>query len=324
MIKMEARESNFFGEKRGFSKISARLALKQGEVTPRGKIIEVGLKKSLKSPQNKALDKKIIVKRVEPIKSKATKNKVDEAKKLALETEMLILEHRVQARKLSRSILRRWRSRLDLEELDSLVDIALCEAAAKFNPNKGASFMTFYFYHLHGFLVKAIDQSCNSNTVPASSAEIAELPSDYNSISIKNGVHRVGTANDVVNALSNKQYLLPDEMLYKKEISEISSDSCKALTDLQKEVLYRIYNLDESTVDIAGELGYSRCHISRVKRKAFEHLYNDLTRKVEDYKDAEAAFLKEDEEIVRRAPSRRKVPRKKVDLKFKQLARKVG
>src|SRR3990167_8004194 len=91
--------------------------------------------------------------------------------------EKLILEYRANARKLSRSMLRRWHARLDLEEVDSLVVLSLCEAAARYGPNKGASFMTFLYYHLRGCLVRAVDAAANANVVPAADYEIDELSS---------------------------------------------------------------------------------------------------------------------------------------------------
>src|SRR5690349_3051107 len=73
-----------------------------------------------------------------------------------LEREDLITSSRLKARKLGRSILRKWNARLDLQEVDSIVDLSLCEAAARFDPSVGASFLTFLFYHLRGNLIRAI------------------------------------------------------------------------------------------------------------------------------------------------------------------------
>lgn len=222
----------------------------------------------------------------------------------------LILEHRANARKLSRSILRRWRSRLELEELDSLVDLALCEAAQRYNPRKGASFMTFLFYHLRGTLVRAVDAAANLNTIPASSMEVSELAFDYSTESYKNGTFRGGNANDIAASLSNQEYLLPDEIVYKRQVAEISQDACGKLDQLEQQVIYRLYALEEPLVDIAKSLGYSRCHISRVKRKALETLYEDLNPVVGDPNQAKPVFEEEDAAKVSRRPvARRKLHR---------------
>ena len=188
----------------------------------------------------------------------------------------MILEHRASARKLSRSMLRRWRARIDLQELDSIVDLALCEAALRYNPDKGASFMTFLFYHLHGYLVRAVATLSNSQTVPANPYEIAELSADTSRLIQRDGVYRTGNSNDVANALCNQEYLMPDELLYRKEMAQLSFQACGKLDNLEQQIIYRIFVDEESLVDIAADLGYSRCHISRVKKKALKALQGEL------------------------------------------------
>lgn len=83
----------------------------------------------------------------------------------AREIEKLILDHRENGRKLARSVLRKWRARLSLEEVDSIVDLTLCEAAKRYRPDKGACFMTFLFYHLRGYLVRAVASAANANNM---------------------------------------------------------------------------------------------------------------------------------------------------------------
>ncbi|MCB0338563.1 MAG: sigma-70 family RNA polymerase sigma factor [Bdellovibrionales bacterium] len=239
------------------------------------------------------------------------------AKKSAtvVDVESLVLEYRANARKLSRSILRRWHARLDIEELDSLVDLALCEAAKRFDPTKGASFMTFLFYHLRGCLVRAVDAAANVNTIPASSFEIAELSSDYSSASYKNGTYTSGSSGDIASALCNHEYLLPDEILYRKEVAVLSNLACSKLDQLEQEVIYRIYMLEQPLVDIARTLGYSRCHISRVKKKALETLQTELSRSVYGKEKIEGLPVIEEEEVAERRTSggRRKTQRRNID-----------
>lgn len=225
--------------------------------------------------------------------------------------ESLILDYRANARKLSRSILRRWHARLDLEELDSLVDLALCEAARRYNPKKGASFMTFLFYHLRGCLVRAVDAAANTNTVPAASFEINELSSDYNGDgSAVNG----NTASDIAEALCNQEYLLPDELLYKKEVSDLSNTACANLDSLEQEVIHRIYAEEQPLVDIARALGYSRCHISRVKKRALELLHANLSQVIEEKRGSKPNFEDDEDTVARRPVTRRKLRRQVATL----------
>lgn len=226
------------------------------------------------------------------------------------EIESLILQYRANARKLSRSILRRWRSRLELEELDSLVDLALCEAARRYNPAKGASFMTFLFYHLRGCLVRAVDTAANLNTIPAASFEINELSADQDGDGFISG-----SASDIAQALCNHEHVLPDEILYKREVAGLSNSACERLDALEQEVVYRIYALEQPLVDIARTLGYSRCHISRVKKKALEVLFDHLAPSLGMEGKPRPSFEDEEDDRISSGSSRRPIVRRKLNGK---------
>ena len=192
--------------------------------------------------------------------------------------EELVLTFRGKAQKLARSILRRWHARLDLQEVDSIVDLSLCEAVRRFNPNKGASFMTFLFYHMRGNLIRAVTAAATSNLVPLTEAESQYLHGGSD-MSNDNGTG-AGSANalEIAAALSSQDFALPDDVLLKKEIAAISDSACNKLDSLEKEVIYRIYLHEQQLMDIARELGYSRCHISRVKKSALETLKLDFVQ----------------------------------------------
>ncbi len=186
------------------------------------------------------------------------------------ERQELVLEFRIKARKLGRSILRKWHARLDLEEVDSVVDLSLCEAVKRFDPTKGASFMTFLYYHLKGNLIRAVSSAANANVLPGSDPD-----SEYNDSD------KVVNAQDVVEALSGTDATLPDETLLKKELIHLSQDACSRLDPLEQEVIERIYHGGQQLMDIANTLGYSRCHISRVKKKALESLQQDINHSLD-------------------------------------------
>ena len=59
----------------------------------------------------------------------------------------------------------------------------------------------------------------------------------------------------------------PEEQVLQKERIEVCRKAFDVLDDLEHEVLHRSFIKEESLVSIANSLGYSRCHISRVKRK---------------------------------------------------------
>lgn len=187
------------------------------------------------------------------------------------EREQLVLDFRLKARKLARSILRKWHARLDLLEVDSLVDLSLCEAVKRYDPNKGASFMTFLFYHLRGNLIRAVSTAASLNVVPVTEGEEDEGGHGRRGKSSCNI-----SAAEVAEALCNHDSLLPDEALFRKELMALSSHACAKLDALEQEVIHRIYVKEQQLIDIAQSLGYSRCHISRVKRKALDTLCSNL------------------------------------------------
>ncbi|MCB0331754.1 MAG: sigma-70 family RNA polymerase sigma factor [Bdellovibrionales bacterium] len=196
------------------------------------------------------------------------------------EQEKLVLEFRIKARKLGRSILRKWHARLDLQEVDSVVDLSLCEAVKRFDPKKGASFMTFLYYHLKGNLIRAVSAAAQANFIPGLDTE-REAQEDTPAI----------TALEVVEAVSGTDQRQPDELLLQKELVHLSKDACTRLDPLEKQVIERLYLQGEQLMQIANSLGYSRCHISRVKKKALEHLQNDLERLLKASGDKESIAI---------------------------------
>lgn len=205
--------------------------------------------------------------------------------------EELILEYRTKARKLGRSILRRWQARLDLEEVDSVVDLSLCEAVQRFDPSKGASFMTFLYYHLKGNLIRTVTAAAQANFVPGQEIETR-----------KGEEPKTITALDIVEAISGTDQRSPDDLLLQKELIHLSKDACARLDPLEREVIERLYLQGEQLMKIASSLGYSRCHISRVKKKALENLQDEMEQVLES---------SEEESGQRNLQSIRKVQRRK-------------
>lgn len=244
-----------------------------------------------------------------------------------LQQEALVLKYRTKARKLGRSILRGWHARLDLEEVDSIVDLSLCEAVRRFNPFKGASFMTFLFYHLKGNLIRAVANAAASHTIPlfAQDAEAVERGEREHFCG-----HQLRglSSNEVADALTSEDVPLPDEVVWRKQLTSKSSSACEKLDELEREIIKRLFVQEQQIMEIAATLGYSRCHISRVKKKALETLHQELKEAVnaEDLGIAAEpqASTEEDEDsrcvsMAERRPVFRRKPRSKVSQSMRQL-----
>ena len=185
----------------------------------------------------------------------------------------LILDHRENGRKLARSILRRWRVRMSAEEVDSIVDLTLCEAAERFREDKGASFMTFLYYHLRGQLVRAVASATQASNLFIACAESAGLEVSDNpqfADVLDDQQTRIFFAEEL--GFSHLDEETPEVKFLKKERADICSEACDKLDALEKEIITRSFAKEESLVDIAKSLGYSRCHVSRVKKGALERL----------------------------------------------------
>jgi RNA polymerase sigma factor (sigma-70 family) len=276
----------------------------------------LAVKKDRKSSVSKSSIKKAIDKRKEvaskkvidffKLKAKTKKNPLTDAQK-----EELVIEFRTKARKLARSVLRKWHARLDLQELDSIVDLSLCEAVKKFDPAMGASFMTFLFYHLKGNLIRSITIAAE-----ARGYGLAE------ELRFNDQMYYIGgeaiNSYEVAEALIGTENEAPDEALMKKELIGLSQKARTKLDKIEDQIIERLFIAQEPLLDIADSLGYSRCHISRVKQRALDILKNDIEASLAD--NQEEVETVEIKKIYRRKPRSKAIRIRNEKCKIKQMA----
>jgi len=236
--------------------------------------------------------------------AKKPEKKISAKEKATKIYETTILEHRENGRKLSRSILRRWRVHMPLDDVDSIVDLALCEAAQRFSPKKGASFMTFFFYHLRGHLVRAVARATQINNFQSTIEGDSESENEISNYS--QYIHLVDQE-----LYAQKDQETPEEIVLRREKIGVCRDALDALDNLEKVVLERSYSDDEALVAIATSLGYSRCHISRVKKSAMIKLKSSLLSTAH-YSGAKV--ITEDEEDIESLRAERPIRRKVIPL----------
>ena len=211
------------------------------------------------------------VKSVKPIRLRS--------KKQIREYEDLIINHRENGRKLARSLLRRWRVTMPAEEIDSVVDLTLCEAALRFDKTKGASFITFLFYHLRGHLVRAVAAAASESNVFMALAASAGVDVHDWATASSEGIEDVWALVPELETSLHRDAESPENSLLKREKQGICNAACEKLDALEREIIERSYIQDEALVDIAKSLGYSRCHVSRVKKRALDRLKEHLVEK---------------------------------------------
>ena len=177
------------------------------------------------------------------------------------EMEETIVSHYESGKRLAWSFLLNWRMRMNQDEVASVVGAALCEAAHRFDPSKEVKFKTFFFYHLRGMLLK----------------EMARIIQEQKLVQCFPVVYLPGNASPDHVVLSNNIFPLvdnnnPERMMVRREVASICWDACSHLDKLEREVVLRHFVYDEPLIDIANDLNYCRCHVSRVKSRALKKL----------------------------------------------------
>lgn len=184
--------------------------------------------------------------------SKTPSSKLTEA-----EQAELILENQEHGYRMAWKLLSQWRVRLGQDEVRSVVGVALCEAALRFDRSFETSFRTFFFYHLRGLLLKEVSSFINSRN-------LLRLQSETASGSMEEFSRQVSEETPT-NLVERRT---PERLLQDKELSELCKLACSYLDELEQEIITRYFVEDTSLMAIADELGYCRCHLSRVKNKA--------------------------------------------------------
>ena len=87
--------------------------------------------------------------------------------------------------------------------------------------------------------------------------------------------------NEVAECSMGSSKDTPVDLLLKKELYSISKETCKGLDDVERKIIEKIYLQGEQVVNVAKELGYSRCHISRMKRSVLEGLEKAINKKLD-------------------------------------------
>ncbi len=200
----------------------------------------------------------------------------------------LIIDHMIHGERLAKSFLRKWRIALPGGQITSVVGIALTEAANRFDPNRGVNFKTFFFYHLKGMLVKEVRRSIDSERMVQYNMDDGSIP-EYAADETSEGWPGATIDRHT-----------PERLVQRRQLMRFVWKACAQLDDLEQEVLLRHYVQEQSMTDIATELGYSRCHISRVKSFALVRL-EKMIRQLNIHSSSEETIEEEDKTAVRPA-----------------------
>ena len=179
----------------------------------------------------------------------------------------LILFHRAAARKMAQRLLIHWNARIEDEEIGSIADLALCEAAKCYDERKGAGFSTYLFFYLRGFLIREISTRRRNFLSFKEEATLDHLISkDFQD----------DPSMDNAFDFFQQQAFKPDDALYSKELQNACGRAVQNLSDLERKIVLRVHVFDFKVAAVARQLGYSRGRISEIRRQAFFKLRENL------------------------------------------------
>ena len=135
--------------------------------------------------------------------------------------------------------------------------------------------MTFFFYHLRGHLVRAVSKAAHAgNIFMAFAANTGMDASQWHDIDAE---VLWGYLPDQ-SVFGNKEVETPENKILKNEKIKECRTALSKLDTLEQQILIRSYKHEQTASLISRKsLGYSRCHISRVKKSALNHMKANLS-----------------------------------------------
>lgn len=176
--------------------------------------------------------------------------------------EELILNHRTCAKKLSAYFLKRWGSYIEQDELESLSDIALCEAALRYRTDKGAQFQTLLFFYVKNIIIREIKSRKSTDSMYF-------LECQTESSKVNETIEKELAADSDVASL--------DDQLIAKELKVSCKNALDNLLPFERKVVLEVCVFEKKVAKVARQLGYSRGHVSETRTKAVNKMRSYFT-----------------------------------------------
>jgi RNA polymerase sigma factor (sigma-70 family) len=168
----------------------------------------------------------------------------------------LILKSRTSAARVVGSLLRRSNCFLDRTEIQSIADIALCEAARNFDSDRGNSFMSYLFLYLKGAVMKEIKKNQRISVIEGSYLSATSYSSE-----------RIFESNELVDESAS-----PEELFRHYELRAVCRSALQSLLPLERNTIIGIDILGSNVTKFAQSIGYSRPYLSSVRKKAIQKM----------------------------------------------------
>jgi RNA polymerase sigma factor for flagellar operon FliA len=220
----------------------------------------------------------------------------------ATSREQLITSHLELPRKIAALLYPRVRDHIELEELISLGNAGLTEAAARYQPGSGASFATFAYYRVHGAIVDGLRRysalprrtwarlsalrAASEYLEAQGNQRAGALASGAREPSLEDSLHAVKSAIAAIQTvyLASLEALQEqgedisdpgasaDEQLQRAQLSVRVRAALDALPERERTLLNLHYFEGKSLQDAGAALGISKSWASRLHAQAVDRL----------------------------------------------------
>lgn len=214
----------------------------------------------------------------------------------------LIEQYQPYVRKLARQTFVKLSGKFALEDLVSYGTVGLIEAADRYNPQRGVSFLTFSHYRIKGAIfdglkqmglpvrlvnryISKFERNANALLQAASDDETNESARR----SVEDEVRRVEQLIDTLipayflsldteeaKSAPDKNQASAQEEMESHEIVRLVRDIVEELPAQEKELLEALYFKHQTMTDLAAEKGITKSWVSRLHTRAIHHIRDKL------------------------------------------------
>ena len=180
-----------------------------------------------------------------------------------------IIEHREIGRKLACRLLREWRVQLNSDDLDSIVDLTVCEAAGRFDESRGVRFTTFLYHYMRGNLLRTIEDIVAQKRAVQAAAYSASAGRNE-----RFDLEDCPELSDSLDpdAMKPQGFDTPEEYMLRRERISMVGRVCAKLRAEEQFVIAKMFFEGSSHQQVGAELGLSKRDVLALQKRALESL----------------------------------------------------
>lgn len=219
-----------------------------------------------------------------------------------LERQKLIEQYQPYVRKLAKQTFQKLSGKFDYEDLVSYGTLGLVEAAERYDPKRGVSFVTFAHYRIKGAIFDGLKQMglrpragtrqasrFEQNAVMILQSAVDDETSENLNQTVEDEVHSIETLIDslipayLLSLESEEAKNVPDrnsisaqEEIESAELVRLVREVVQELPEQERELLEAIYYKQISMTEHAAANGITKSWVSRLHARAVQHIRDKL------------------------------------------------